>query len=156
MKKAAFTGDRDRVIDALDIAVKGYGPKVMAYDLGKGESTLRNELNINLQEQYKLGLLTAIAITERTGDFAALDMVEEGFGRVAFFMPADVDPGKVGPVMKVAGKLTREFGESMTEFAKAIADGRVDRTEARRCLKELRDVIKACVELKAYMKRLAE
>ena len=70
------------VIDLLDIAAKNYPVKALAPEIGKAESTLRNELT--QQDGYKLGLLTAYQILKITKDYRALDRLERLLGRVAF------------------------------------------------------------------------
>ena len=54
----------DQIIDYLDVAAKRYPIKKLAFELDKGESTLRNELT--QQPGYKLGLITALNIMKKT------------------------------------------------------------------------------------------
>ena len=65
----------DEIIDLLDSAAKSYPMKALADDIGKAESTLRNELTE--QPGYKTGLRTAIKIWDKTGDSEANKCVKE-------------------------------------------------------------------------------
>ena len=138
------------IYDLLDAAAKQYPIKALAPDINKAESTLRNELT--QQPGYKLGLMTAILIIKRTQDLRALDVIEEFFDRVAFVLPR-AQNCEVAPLAELAGRIAKEFGEHMQEVGKALADGKLDNSEARSCLKELKDVIEACVNLQAYLER---
>lgn len=145
--------DYDVIIDHLDVAAKSYPIKKLAclikghLSTNRAESTLRSELN--QQPGSKLGLITAIQIMQLTGDLAALDTIEDLFDRVAFKMPKHRD-GNPSTVMILASRLSREFGETIEEMADAMADGRLTDDERARCLKELQDLIKVCVELEAF------
>jgi len=143
----------DYMIDLLDAAAKEYPIKALCDDLGKAESTLRNELT--QQPGYKLGLKTAVMIMKKTADLRALDCIEEMFGRVAFDIPRP-KPGNMAPAMALVGRLAREFGESMQELGAAMHDGRIDTEEAHRSLKELHDVLHACLELQAHLEKIIQ
>lgn len=140
----------DEIIDLLDIAAKNYPIKALAVEIGKAESTLRNELT--QQPGYKLGLQTALLIMKRTGDLRALDKIEEAFDRVAFRLPK-AEPNDMSELMKLIAGGTREFGEHMAAMADAMEDGKITRAEAVGCLKELRDVMAELVKLRAYLKQ---
>lgn len=143
----------DCVIDLLDIAAKNYPIKALADEIGKAESTLRNELT--QQPGYKLGLKTATLILKKTGDLRALDRIESMLGRVAFIMPR-AKPGDLAPVMVMAGRMAKEFGEHMQVLARSMEDGRINKKEAEECLKELEEVIEAGVKLKAYLRKIVK
>lgn len=140
----------DQVLDLLDIAAKSYPIKALAPDIGKGESTLRNELT--QQPGYKLGLMTAFQIISRTGDLKALDRIEALLGRVAFTLPKS-ESKNMTPLMQLVAKLTKEFSEHMDAIALAMADGKLDKHEIEKCQKELKDLIEACVNLQAYFEQ---
>jgi hypothetical protein len=139
------------VIDLLDIAAKNYPIKALAPDIGKAESTLRNELT--QQDGYKLGLVTTYQILRHTKDYRALDRLETLLGRVAFELP-EASPTDMPGVMNLVGRLTKEFGENVQCLGDAMEDGRVSKKEARDCLRELLEVIDAAVKLKAYLEQL--
>lgn len=136
-----------QILDLLDVAAKSYPIKALAPELDKAESTLRNELTE--QPGYKLGLRTALLIIKITRNFKPLDAIENLFGRVSFFLPKAI--GSSLPVMNLAGRLTREFGEHMEVLSKSLEDGELTTDEAEKCLKELKDVITACLRLQGYI-----
>jgi hypothetical protein len=140
----------DHIIDLLDIAAKDYPMKALAPELDKGESTLRNELT--QQPGYKLGLTTAILIMQKTHNLRALDEIEGKFGRVAFRLPRP-ESHNMHPVMQLVANLSKEFGENMSEMANAIQDGVITEREAKKCLQENEELMKACIELKAYLQQ---
>lgn len=140
--------DLDRIFDLLDAAAKSYPIKALADEIGKGESTLRNELTE--QPGYKLGLRTAVLIMRRTGDYRALDGLEKSFGRVAFEIPVCSKQDPL-PILRLAGKTMQEFGEYTQALANALANGRITRDEAVNCLSKLTDVLSACIELRAHL-----
>lgn len=143
----------DEIIDYLDVAAKKYPMKKLAGRIKghvsniRAESTLRNELN--QQPGYKLGLITAIQIMQITGDTEALDAVETMFGRVAFKLPKHTD-GNPSTLMKLAAKLSKGFAKTIEEMAGAMEDGKLTKKERARCLGELQDLIRVCVELEAF------
>lgn len=140
------------IIDRFDATAKAYPIKALADELGKAESTLRNELT--RQPGYKLGLITSLLILDRTEDMTPLDVIEARYGRVAFRLPACTDA--CSPVMALVARLTKEFGEHMQELAAALDDGIISRDEAACVLKELKDVMVACLELQGYLERKVE
>lgn len=142
--------DLDRVFDLLDSAAKSYPMKALADEIGKGESTLRNELTE--QPGYKLGLRTAILVMRRTEDLRALDGVEKMFNRIAYQIPTSTKYDMC-PILRLAGKTMQEFGEHTQAVANALSDGEITRAEAETCLKELNDVLASCIELKAHLER---
>jgi hypothetical protein len=139
------------VIDLLDVAAKSYPLKALAPDIGKAESTLRNELT--QQEGYKLGLVTTYQILKHTKDYRALDRLEKLLGRVAFTLP-DASPTDMPTLMQMVGATAKEFGEHMACMGVAMADGKIDNTEVKQCLKELHDALVSLVRLKAYLDEL--
>lgn len=140
-----------QVIDFLDIAAKNYPLKALAPDIGKAESTLRNELT--QQDGYKLGLLTTYQILKHTEDFRALDRIEKLLGRVAFSLPK-AHPKDMPTLMKLMGDLSKEFGDHITCLGKAMGDGQITPKEAGQSLKELNEVMAAATLLKAYLEQL--
>ena len=138
------------LIDLFDIAAKSYPLKAMAFELGKTDSTLRNELT--QQHGFKLGILDAILIMKKSHDTRPLDTIEEYFNRVAFELPR-AERKNMQPVMHYISQMSKEFGENIEQMAEAMKDGVVTSLEAKRCLKENKDLIKACVELQAYLEQ---
>ena len=146
----------DQLIDLLDVAAKEYPIKALCDEVGKAESTLRAELN--RQPGYKLGIITAIMVIKKTGDLRPLDFIEEMFNRTAFEIP-DAVPADPKPLMKMVANLSKEFSETIQSLAYAMdqkSEGgeAIVKSEARQCQKEVRDLIKVCIELQAYLERL--
>lgn len=139
--------DLHAIAEQLDLAVKGFPMKAMADELGKRYTTLANELSE--QPGWKLGWADMLRIVRLSGRLEVLDAIESSFGRVAFALPRPI--AQSGPVMALVGRLTREFGENLETLASSLEDGFLDRDEASRCLKELRDVVEACMRLQAYL-----
>ena len=147
----------DELIDLLDAAAKQYPIKALCDEVGKAESTLRAELD--RQPGYKLGLVTAILIMKKTGDLKPLDRIEDIFNRAALAIP-DHAPANPLSLMKMIANLSKEFSETVQSLAFAMdhqsAGGKVVvKKEAQNCAKEVLDLIKACVELRAYLKGIA-
>jgi len=145
--------DVQRVFDHLDVAAKQYGCEALAGRIGKAQSTLRNEL-AGLPG-HKLGIITAIQILAWTGDLAALDSLEETLGRVPVEFPRSKkdDPA---PLMAASGRLAREFGEHMSVLGAALMDGVIEPREARACLKELDEAVKAALAVRVHLEGLCE
>ena len=141
----------DEILDLLDIAAKGYPIKALAPEIGKGESTLRNELT--QQPGYKLGLITAIMIMKKTWNLQALDRIEDIFHRTAFIIPRPESHNMI-PIMHSISSLTKEFGEDIKGMADALKDGVITKKEAGKCMKENKDLIKACIELQGYLEQI--
>jgi hypothetical protein len=142
----------DQVIDLLDAAAKSYPLKALAPEIGKAWPTLQNELTEQLS--YKLGLRTAFQVWLKTGDLKSLDRIERLLGRVAFPVPRPSrNPAKL---MELMGRLAKEFGEHVQTMGASLADGEVDPEEAKLCLRELRELIEAAVQLQAHLEQLSE
>lgn len=137
----------DRIIDLLDAAAKFHPIKALAEEIGKAESTLRNELTG--QPGYKLGLRTSLLILKKTGDLRALDEIEAMVGRVAFAVPRA--SGSMAPVMELAAAAMRELGEDMKEIGQAMADGVITPKEAGRCIAEIDETIAALARLRGHL-----
>ena len=143
----------DAIYDALDAAAKNYPLKALAPEIDKSESTFRNELG--RQPGYKLGLSTAVLIMKKTGDLKPLDLIEDLFGRVAFKIPRPNGCLSI-PIMQIISRLTREFSESLDHLGASLEDGKLEKSEIYKCLKENEDLIKVCVELEAFLKKVLE
>jgi len=141
--------DIDAMHDELDIAAKAYPIKALAPEIGKAESTLRNELA--QQDGYKLGLLTSVNIMRKTYNYKALDIIEAHLGRVAFTVPRAERGENISTASKGMADISKEMGETMEEFSKAIADGVVSAAEAGRLKKEIDDLIKSCIQMNAFL-----
>jgi hypothetical protein len=140
------------VIDLLDIAAKSYPLKALAPDIGKAESTLRNELT--QQEGYKLGLITTYQILKYTKDYRALDRLNNLLGRVSFEIPKVAIQTDMPSLLQMMADLTIGFGEQMASMGKALSDGVINKEEAASALHDLMFLIKHAAVLKAYLEQL--
>jgi predicted transcriptional regulator len=136
--------------DAIDSAAKKYGVAALAFELGKHERTLRNELT--RQENYKLDLSTAVYIMLKTDDYTGLDILNGMMGRTSFVLP-EKDPGSAAQVLEIAGRVAKEYGEHIREVGNAVMDGVITDEEADRCVKELEDTMKVLAEMRAFLRR---
>ncbi|MFH1618445.1 MAG: phage regulatory CII family protein [bacterium] len=144
----------DRVLELLDAAAKKKGMQEVAgiiyphLKMDSAAGRLYNELaEINT---YKLGLRTALQIMKITGDLEALDRIEAIFNRVAFVLPR---PGDGLPMMEMVSRMSKEFGESVAVLAEGMRDGKLTRKERSAGVKELVDLVRICMKLKAYLER---
>ena len=137
------------VHDCLDVAAKRYPIKALAEEVDKAESTLRNELV--QQPGYKLGLVTAVKIMERTGDLAALDWIERKLDRVAVPIPKH-GPASETDLVNYAGKISRETGEVLSSIGLAMADGRLSGNERKLIKKETYEALQALAALWEHLK----
>jgi hypothetical protein len=87
----------------------------------------------------------------KTGDLRALDQIERLFGRVAFTIPR-VDCGP-GPLFALEAAAIKKFGEQMEAISSAMKDDDVTHEEAKQCLKEVDDTMKALARIKAYLEQ---
>lgn len=120
----------NQIYDALDVAAKRYPMKALADEMpDKAESTLRNELI--RQPGYKLGLVTALVVMEKTGDISALDPILKIFNRVAVPLPPQMDDMKDADWFCYAGRIAVRTGEVLEVMGKALADGKLSPGERR-------------------------
>lgn len=147
----------DRAIELLDSAVKEYSTKKAASQiyphlkLSSAVSRLAKELTET--ETAKLGIRTIIQIMQITGDLSALDRIEDLFNRVAFVLPS-AEQAQTCELMCMMADLTKEFAEHAKAVSEALRDERISKKEAKVCLKEIEDVIKVSVKIKAYLESL--
>lgn len=131
------------IFDAVDATAKRYPIKALADDIGKAESTLRNELN--RQVGYKFGLETFDLILRHTEDLSPLIKLNRRHNLTAFKTPK-CTPNNTH-VMEAAAKVMVETGESMRAAGETLADGKLTADERERLKKEVQDVIDAALEL---------
>ena len=126
--------------DFLDVAAKRYPIKALAEDINKAESSLRNELVH--QSGYKLGVVTAIEIMEKTGDLSAMDWIERRFDRVAVRIPTSA-PTREEDLVTYAGRIARETGDVLVNLGAALADGRMTAEERHKIREETYEALRA-------------
>ena len=146
----------DEIYDLLQSAALAYPLKALVGEIttdqgsSKAESTLRGELN--QQPGHKLGLVTALQIMQKTGDLRALDKIEEMFDRTAVSIPVGATGrSPLRPIMELNSDMIKEFGHNMKALGNALKDGSIDAVEAKVCLRELRELITACIRLETYL-----
>ena len=144
--------DISTVYDLLDSAAKRYPIKALCDQVNLAESTLRGQLN--RQPGHNLNLSTTINIMKITGDLSALDAIEEMVNRVAFNIPRPEAGDTIQNIMSLISSLAREFAQDMEALGRALGDGVINKAEARRCLRENKDLIKECLKIEAHLEAL--
>ena len=86
--------------------------------------------------------------------YDAIDWMVGRYGMVAFLVPKVNPDNPHAPLLQFAAALAKEFGESVSALGAALADGKLTRSEIRRCQNEVRDVVKVCAELKSHLRVL--
>ena len=138
----------DSLLDILREDVKrapsGRSAEQIAALLGKGYSTLLNELNGALPG-HKFGLMQLIPVMEGTGSTRALDYLAGAMGAVVIRLPR---PGQGHPTTeRDAVAAVREFGELMAAVGAALDDGHISPDERRRITREGYDALQAIMTL---------
>jgi len=101
--------------------------------LGKGYSTLMNELNGSIPG-HKFGVMHLIPFMEATGSLRPLDYLAGAMGAVVIRLPKAGQGGCTTERDAVAA--VREFGELMGTVGAALDDGRITADERRRITRE--------------------
>jgi len=138
----------DSLLDILREDVKrapsGRSAEQIAALLGKGYSTLLNELNGAIPG-HKFGLMQLIPVMEATGSTRALDYLAGAMGAVVIRLPR---PGQGHPTTeRDAVAAVREFGELMAAVGAALDDGHISPDERRRITREGYDALQAIMTL---------
>lgn len=124
--------------------------KVQAEELGVSLSYLENAANPNLEgEGWNYQLRLIVPHTRMTRNCAGVDYIEQSLGRVAVpvipALPAAVPSATIdllsGHVLGVA----KELGEAANIIQHSLGDRKMDAGEARRCRKEMWDLIQQAV-----------
>lgn len=126
-------------IDAAHHVVLDFpgGSEALAPRLGKQPSTLRAETNPNLQAgtapgQYaKLGLMTAVALTNLTGDARIVHAFNEacGFAPPLPLPQTATDDGSLQELLERGAELSKSVAEMFGDFQTDISDGKVTARE---------------------------
>lgn len=139
------------------------GVKAVADDLKRHPSGVYAELNIQNLETYldtkedfpderppvlnKLGLVDFLLILKKYDDFGPLDMIVREFGRVAYKMPDGSTDKK--EILALVRDLNKEVMEGVNASLQAAEDNKITKAEAKKCSKELGDIIEAAAQAKA-------
>lgn len=133
--------------------------KAQAEELNVGLSYLYNAANPQLEGfEYQLRLL--VQHTRITGNFAALDFLERAVGRVAIpLRRADWPmPRAIALQALTSGllKATKELGEAAASLHTSLQDGVMNETEARRCRKDVCELLQETTRLYHDLTQLEE
>lgn len=133
--------------------------KAQAEELGVGLSYLYNAANPQLEGfEYQLRLLAQH--TRITGNFAALDFLERAVGRVAIPLRKHDWPMQRQVAAKdlTQGllKATKELGDAAAALHQSLQDGEMNETEARRCRKEVFELLQEATRLYHDLTQLEE
>lgn len=143
-------------LDAAYHVVHDYdgGAPVVAQRLGKPVVTLNQELRPGLSGA-KLGLATAVAISELTGDHRILHAFAQQLGyrcvRVDHLHTVTNDE-----VLRAVSSFLKETGEAMTSVNRALEDGKVTENEIRAFEKQVADIAPSAVALAEALRAMAE
>lgn len=112
-------------LDAARHTAEDYpgGVQAMALRLGKSYETFRKELAPPEGSTAKLGLLDALRMMTRSGDFRIADALEAELGRFALPLPAAADAVPDEALAAHLVHIAKEFGEVLQETAVRAADG---------------------------------
>ena len=145
------------LMELVQDMVLGYGLAQLAEVLGKAENTLYQEVNPHPSEgrSHKLGLLDFRTATKETREYKALRRLCLDCDHVATHIPQG-QPDDAKCWFERLGRLSQEYGDVAKAIGKAMEDGAVDRREAKKLLKELDDLIQACIGSRLELLRLLE
>lgn len=107
---------------------------------GIDEKYLARQINPN-DTGAKLGLVDFVFYSAVT-DLEPLDYINQALDRISVPMPPDAAV-KLCDVAKTAAQAVKEFGELMTAYGGALADGNIDQQETEETLKEGYEALRA-------------
>lgn len=130
------------------------GLPVLARLLKKSPTTLAHEVNPPAGSMAKLGLATAVQLTEATNDDRILHAWAEarGYRLVRAHVPAN---DSHGDLLQAVCRFGKESGEALTAMHRAIDAGHITENDIARFEREVGDVAPAAVSLAARMRALA-
>jgi hypothetical protein len=143
-------------IDAAHQVVHEYpgGSESLAPRLGKAHSTLRAELNPSPGTTAKLGLMTAVAITNLSGDLRIVAAFNEACGCCPP-MPlprCEMADGSIQELLERGCELSKDIAETFSEFQRDIADGKVTPNELQAFEREALEAIASIAALARAMR----
>lgn len=112
------------VMDAARNVAEDYpgGAKALALRIDKNHNTFSHELKET--GDAKLGLLTAVKISDRTGDLRILNAFAEAMGCMVLPLPAALAVDG-SDAMQLVSSLAGEFNDVIQSFVGAIKDNQV-------------------------------
>ena len=132
------------VLDAARHLVQNYpgGAESLAPRLTKKSPvTLRHEVNPPQDSTAKLGLRTAVEMTQVSDDFAILNQFAADCNAIVLRLPANLDPD--AQVAQQTAQLAQEFAELMGEIAVSTADRTISDNEMARIQRNWSDLVNA-------------
>ena len=118
--------------------------KAIAEELNKPYSTFMREVNPH-DFDAKFGASCLIPLTRATGDFAAIDYIEQALGRVAFVLPKKKMASN--QMYEKVASMTKEFGELLAAVGESLHDGHISEEELDRCKKEGYETLQALAHM---------
>lgn len=138
----------DSILEVLQEDVKrapsGHKAEQIAALMGKGYSTLMNELNGSIPG-HKFGLLQLIPLMQATGSTRPLDYLCGAMGCVCLSLPAGLRP--LASAERDAIRAVREFGELMATLGDALGDGSISAEEGRRIKADGYEALRAIIAI---------
>lgn len=130
---------------------KRYDVAEIADRIGVKYSSLQRILNPH--DPYDLGVCKLVSFIDATQDFSLLDHIEARLGRVAVKIN-----GKGKEKMDAVGlcRFVKETSEALHTVSEALEDGKVTREEARKCSKELMDMVQVAMNLMQACSEIVE
>ncbi|PZP97519.1 MAG: hypothetical protein DI587_17120 [Variovorax paradoxus] len=130
-------------MDAAADVVSDYpgGAASLAPRVDKAPSTLNQEVN-GTTPMAKLGLVTAVKLTKRTGDLRILLAFAAECGQMCVPLPEALDIDG-DDCVRAAIAAAQEFGELMAEVNAARADGRTTDNELERVTRSVGELTRA-------------
>lgn len=112
-------------LDAARLTAEDYpgGVPAMALRLGKSWESLRKEMSPPDGSTAKLGLLDALRMMTRSGDYRIADAIEAELGRFALPLPVLDNAVPNDALADHFVHISKEFGEVLQETAVRAADG---------------------------------
>jgi hypothetical protein len=119
------------VMDAARNMAEDYpgGARALALRIDKNPTTFSHELNGT--GDAKLGLVTAVKASKRTGDRRVLNAFADEMGCMVLPLPEALNV-EGNDALLLASKLAGEFNDVVQSFVEAVSDGKVTGNEIER------------------------
>lgn len=129
------------VLDAARNVADDYpgGAKALAQRMDKNPFTLMHELAGT--GTAKLGLLTAVKMTTRSGDLRILNEFASECGCLVLPMPEALRELHGGELMRQLARTAKEFADLVSEVSGDLADDKVSDNEMARIVREWSELV---------------